>query len=662
MATNPSNGNSGAAKGRSFRIVVVLAVVVLVGAAVVWLRVVRAAEDPASDYATFVAQRGPLTISVPETGTIKAREQIILKNEVEGRTSIIFLIEEGTRVEEGELLVELDASAMEDARIDQEISVQNADAAYINARESLAVVKNQAQSDKELAELTLKFARQDLQNYEEGIYPNELTAAENRVQEAEEVLVRAKETLRWSETLFSEKYISETELMGDRLNVTRNENSLTVAQNELKLLEEFTYYRNIEQYNSDVNQAVMALERTLAKNSADIAQAEAALTAKELEFRRQKDKMAKIVDQLSKTKIIAPAAGMVIYATSARHSWRGNQEPLDEGQEIHERQELIYLPTTASSMAEVDIHEASLEKVRVGLPAIVTVDAVPGQKFLGTVGKIAPLPDPQSMFMNPDLKVYQSEVWLEGNNDALRTGMGCTAEIIVEQYKDAVYIPVQAVLRVKGQPTVYIVKDGALEERQVEIGLDNNRMIKIDSGIEAGEVVLLTPPLSSATVDDETHLMGSGPEGSEATGASGTMKEQISERLRRANSTTPGAGPAGPGQGPAGGRQGPGGLPGGQGSSPEQMRQMRERFEKMTPEERQKAMEEIRKRIESMTPEEREKMRQRFQQQGGGRPGGRQGPGGGGGPRQGPGGGGPRPGGAGGGGARPQRQGPGGGQ
>jgi HlyD family secretion protein len=661
MATNPNNANGGAAKGRSFRVVGVLAVVVLVGAAVVWLRVVRAAEDPAAEYATFVAQQGPLTISVLETGTIKAREQIILKNEVEGRTSIIFLIEEGTRVEEGELLVELDASAMEDARIDQEISVQNADAAYINARESLAVVKNQAQSDKELAELTLRFARQDLQNYVEGIYPNELTAAENRVQEAEEVLVRAKETLRWSETLFSEKYISETELMGDRLNVTRNENSLTVAGNELKLLEEFTYYRNIEQYNSDVNQAVMALERTLAKNSADIAQAEAALTAKELEFRRQKDKMTKIVDQLSKTKVTAPAAGMVIYATSARGSWRGNQEPLDEGQEIHERQELIYLPTTASSMADVDVHEASLEKVRLGLPAIVTVDALPGQKFIGTVGRIAPLPDPQSMWMNPDLKVYESEIWLEGNNDALRTGMSCKADIIVEQYEDAVYIPVQAVLRVRGKPTVYVVKDGVVEERQVEIGLDNNRMIKIDSGIEAGEVVLLTPPLSSATLDAEAELAGSGLGGAGATEASGTMKEQISERLRKANGTTPGAGPAGPGQGPAGGRQGPGGLPGGQGLSPEQTRRMRERFENMTPEQK-KAMEEMRKRIESMTPEEREKMRQRFQQQGGGRPGGRQGPGGGGGPRQGPGGGGgQRPDGAGRGG-RTQPRGEGGGQ
>jgi HlyD family secretion protein len=121
MARNSNNANGGAAKGRSFKVITVLVVVVLAGAAIVWLRAVRAAEDPAAEYATFVAQRGPLTISVLETGTIKAREQIIIKNEVEGRRSIISLVDEGSRVKKGDMLVELDASSLEDEKIDQEI-------------------------------------------------------------------------------------------------------------------------------------------------------------------------------------------------------------------------------------------------------------------------------------------------------------------------------------------------------------------------------------------------------------------------------------------------------------------------------------------------------------------------------------------------------------
>ena len=112
---------------------------------------------------------------------------------------------------------------------------------------------------------------------------------------------------------------------------------------------------------------------------------------------------------------------MVVYATTGK-AGRGNVEPLAEGQEIRERQELIYLPTTTSMMADVKIHESSLQKVAEGLPVRITVDAVPGKVFMGHVGKIGLLPDAQSMWMNPDLKVYNTEIFLDG--DARTCGPG----------------------------------------------------------------------------------------------------------------------------------------------------------------------------------------------------------------------------------------------
>ena len=599
--------------GRGLWIVVILAVIVLIA---VWFKVVRGGEGPTSNLATFVAKRGPLTISVLESGTIKSREQIILKNEVEGRTSIIWLIPEGTHVKEGELLVELDVSTLEDAKIDQEISRQNAYAAFINATETLAVVENQAQSDLDVAQLTLNFAGQDLEQYEEGQYPNEKTAAENDITLRQEELTRAEETLAWSEKLAGQKYISQTELMADKLAVTRSKNNLELAQNNLKLLENFTYQRNIAQLQSDVRQATMALERTERKAKADVVQAEANLKAKDLEYTRQQDKYKKMEDQLGKAKIYAPMAGMVIYATTARRGgWRDSRQPMDIGVDVTERQELIYLPTAESAMAEVDIHEASLEKVRVGLPAVITVDALPGKKFFGTVGRIAPLPDPQSMWMNPDLKVYNSDVYLEGEEPSLRTGMSCKVEIIVEQYEDAVYIPVQAVIRVAGQPTVYTVKEGTIEERKVEIGLDNNRMVKIISGLGEGEVVLLTPPLKSATIEPGSQMTG--------TGSPDTLKQRINEKLEEANGARTGK-PGMPSE-PQEGRERPmrpgqerADRAGGSGLSAQQMEQMRKRLEKMSPEERQKEIEKMRQQFENMSPEERQRMRERSQ---GGSPG-----------------------------------------
>ena len=524
---------------KSPKVIGAIVIVSLICIIVLWLKVVRGSEQSGSELVTFVAKRGPLTISVLESGTIKPKERIIIKNELEGRTSIISLISEGAQVKKGDLLVSLDASTLEDTLIDQEISLQNAEAAYIDANESLAVAENQAQSDIDVAKLTLQFAEQDLQQYKDGQYPKDLKTANNEITLREEELTRAQETLEWSQKLFEEKYLSNTDLQADKLAVTRSNNNLELAKEELRLLEEYTRQRNIDQFESDFQQAKMALDRTERKARADVVQAKAALKAKQLDHARQITKLEKIKDQLNKAKILSPADGTAIYATSAQSGHgRDNREPLDEGAEVFERQELIYLPTATSTMAEVDIHESTLEKVRLGLPAIVTVDALPGKTFFGSVGRIAPLPDPQSMWMNPDLKVYNSEVYLEGDTPDLRTGMSCKVEIIVQQYQDAVYIPIQAVIRIAGQPAVYVVKDGTIEEREVKIGLDNNRMIRIIDGIQEGEVVLLTPPLKSAAIEDASGIINSGR--AESSGEMDALKQRINEQLNGANGTQTG--------------------------------------------------------------------------------------------------------------------------
>jgi HlyD family secretion protein len=552
-------------------------------------------EDSGTALATFTVKKGPLTISVLESGTIKAKDQVIIKNEVEGRTSIIYLIDEGTRVQKGDLLVELDASSLLDSKIDQEIAVQNAEASYINAKENLAVVENQAESDKDAARLTLDFAQVDLKKYQEGEYPNQLKDSEARIELAKEELKRAQDTLDWSNKLWEEKYISENEQKADELAVTRCELDLQLAIGNRDLLRDFTYPRQIKQLESDIRQAEMALERTIRKANAAVVQAQAELKAKEAEFKRQQDKLAKIEDQLKKTKLYAPADGLVIYATSAkRGGFRGNQEPLDEGQEVLERQELIYLPIGATSIAEVNVHESSLKKVHPGLPAVVTVDALPGKHFLGRVDFIAPLPDAQSMWMNPDLKVYNTQITLEGEDPTLRTGMSCKAEIIVEQYEDSIFVPVQSVLRVNGQPTVYVAKKSSIEPRVVKTGMDNNRMIRILEGLKEGDRVLLTPPLKEA---EARTTAGPASSDSSAPEQSAQMDQEIRNRLNEAQSQS--HMPAGPSASPeAGSRSSFSDSPQRGGGRPD--------FPNMTPEQR----EELRKRFENMTPEQREQMRQ----------------------------------------------------
>jgi hypothetical protein len=147
-------------------------------------------------------------------------------------------------------------------------------------------------------------------------------------------------------------------------------------------------------------------------------------------------------------------------------------------------------------MAEVKVPESSLRKIHSGLPARITVDAIPGKTYWGRVAKIGLLPDAQSMWMNPDLKLYTTQINLEEEGFELRAGMGCRAEIIVEEYTDAVNVPVQSIVRVGEKYIAYVLTPAGPKPREVEVGLDNNRMIRVLAGLQPGEKIMQTPPLA----------------------------------------------------------------------------------------------------------------------------------------------------------------------
>ena len=155
----------GIVRRKPYRIVGTAVLVAAIGLVGMWFKVVRGGEDPASSVPTFVAKRGPLTVSVLEAGALMAKDPEIICSSLQGRAVIISIIPEGTRVNEGDLLVELDVSTLVDNRVDQVIRVNNAEASFIDANETRAITISQGKSDMELARLRHQFAIQDLAKY-----------------------------------------------------------------------------------------------------------------------------------------------------------------------------------------------------------------------------------------------------------------------------------------------------------------------------------------------------------------------------------------------------------------------------------------------------------------------------------------------------------------
>jgi HlyD family secretion protein len=119
------------------------------------------------------------------------------------------------------------------------------------------------------------------------------------------------------------------------------------------------------------------------------------------------------------------------------------------------------------------------------------LDAVPGLVLKGRVEKVSAVPDSQDWFSS-GVKTYTIMVSVDAVPPGqLKPGMSATVEIVTDQLRDVLYVPIQAVISSDGKHYVYVVSHGRKELRDVEIGKFNTYSIEIISGLEENEELLL---------------------------------------------------------------------------------------------------------------------------------------------------------------------------
>lgn len=126
--------------------------------------------DAVKNPVIFTVARGDLPITVTTGGSIKATNSKDIICGVEGRATIISIVDEGTfitpeDVNKGKVLVELDSSNIKQKLTEQEISCHTAEAACTETKEALDIQIKQNASDVQAAQLKAKFALMDFEKY-----------------------------------------------------------------------------------------------------------------------------------------------------------------------------------------------------------------------------------------------------------------------------------------------------------------------------------------------------------------------------------------------------------------------------------------------------------------------------------------------------------------
>ncbi|MGD1042704.1 MAG: efflux RND transporter periplasmic adaptor subunit [Sedimentisphaerales bacterium] len=492
---------------------------------------------------TFVARRDNITVTVTESGSIKAQKSIDLKSEVEGRATIINIVPEGSYVTpedvcNGKILVELDSGDLKEQLTQRQIDFTTADASYAQAKEAYDIQVKQNESDISAAELKVRFALLDFQKYlgdtlanhiidtiKEANDPNvditdlinideiiqdannlggqssqDINGWEDKIKLAKANYANATYQLEGTQELFDANYVAKIELDRDKLSKDSYEIQEKEAEVSLNLCKIYDFPKQVQTFLSAYFESKRNLERTYARARSQLAQAKSQLESAKARLELQQDRLDKSKKQFAACIIKTPAPGLVVYGSSmdtmSRYRGAGLIAP---GETVFQRQTIITLPDTSSMMAEIAVHESSVDKIKPGQKANIIMDAFPDQNFGGEVIKVSSLPDQQRNWLSPDIKVYTTQVSIEGTHSFLKPGMSARVEIFVDYAPNALVVPVQVVANRSGKKVCFAVNGGKSVEKEVKTGLFNDTWVQILEGLNEGEEVMLNPPRITET-------------------------------------------------------------------------------------------------------------------------------------------------------------------
>jgi HlyD family secretion protein len=395
-----------------------------------------------------VVERGPLVIAVTEDGSLVSDENVDIVCGVAGGATIVWMVDDGARVTEGTEIVRLDSSVLAESVTAQRIAFEKARAAKI-------------QAEKDYAAAVIA-----VEEYTEGTFKKDLRKAESDLTAAKERLQATRNTLAYGERMFRKGYITPQQLDAQKSSVARAELDLGTAEIALDVLNRFARPKMVTELQS-VRDA-----------------AEARRDSEHAALELEQVKLERLTSQLEKCTVIAPKDGLVIYANDRN---RDRESEIRAGAKVSEGKTILRLPNLSKMRVDVEVHEAKVDKIRVGMKARVRVQ---GREFTGEVTAVANRPE-SSWYST--IKKYLVQVRIDGNTEELRPGFTAEAEIIVADLVDVIAVPVAAVIEQEGRFVCAVRRGDAVERREVSLGQGNDRLVEIVSGLEEGEVLLLNP-------------------------------------------------------------------------------------------------------------------------------------------------------------------------
>ena len=440
----------------------------------------------------FPVERGGFDISIPTSGDLTSLDIVEIRNQLEGTSTIMWLIPEGSTVEEGDKLLRLDDEAVKKNIESAEEMLTQAKNQLDNAISNLEIAEKRRDTNVAQAQLQIDLARLDLEAWEHGDVVSKRKTLELNLETADKDYKRLQQKYQKSLELKERNFISQNELDQDEISMIRAKATWEQAELAEHVYENYTFKKDQQTKQSNLKMSEEEFQRIVRREEANVNSNKSNLEAHQEGFANRQERLKKYQEQEGFCEVMAPSPGLVVYGSSVEE-WR-DEKPLRVGTKVSRNELLFILPDNSNMAAELSVNEALSGYVKPEQRVTIVPDAIPDVVLEGKVLLVGVLAE-DGGWRDPNRRDYTVTVEIQDEEAlGLKPSMRCKGRIYIDRVDDIIFVPVHAVAREGMQPFVWLRDGNGYKQHPVTIGNSSELYVEIKDGLVEGDFILLREP------------------------------------------------------------------------------------------------------------------------------------------------------------------------
>ncbi len=435
-----------------------------------------------------------------------------------------YVIEEGTKVEKGQLLAQLASDEIKTHMTKLESEIKISQSRLERAEKKLAIEKSKLEAEITKVQIEVKEKKIELDLLELAPGARDELKAHLALSETRQEARNTMRELLSYQILSQRKLISSSELKEKQLQDEKAQVVIQSKKIELAILQEGAEPLKLAKALQDYQKAQYSLKQAQNNLEHKLASFEVEIRKAEQELYRPQKALKNYEKFLGQTKIISPSKGVVLY----KRVWSGSgMEKVKKGMQVWGEESILSIQDLEEMEVMVEIPESLISQVKEGQEALIKVDSVKNKlsgqvsHFIGKVndiGEVARYKEEEKAHEEdkekevfPE-KVFEVIIELNNKDPRLKPGLNGSVQITVKEWEDALSVPITAVFSEQSQDYVFLQQKERIEKKEIEVGIIFRDRAQVEKGLENGDKVLLKPNIFSPAASFWTVSLNNGKE------------------------------------------------------------------------------------------------------------------------------------------------------